>query len=75
MIFGSYILFFLPTLVVEATVDTDEAVEAVETDEAVDISDTFVSSDNVEALRGRVFRLLGSGLPDLLDILAFFILS
>ena len=75
LIYTSLTTKVLPTLVVEATVDTDEAVEAVETDEAVDISDTFVSSDNVEALRGRVFRLLGSGLPDLLDILAFFILS
>ena len=46
LIYTSLTTKVLPTLVVEATVDTDEAVEAVETDEAVDISDTFVSSDS-----------------------------
>ena len=51
----------------EATVETDEALE--EAYEAVDISDTFVSSDSEEALRGRLFLLLDSDLPDLLDIL------
>jgi hypothetical protein len=51
-------------------VDEETTVEAVteEADEAVDISDTLASSDNVEALRGRLFLLFGSGLPDLLDI-------
>ena len=56
----------LSTFVEEATVETDEAVE--EEYEAEDISDTFVSSDSSEALRGRLFLLLDSDLPDLLDI-------
>ena len=39
------------------------------TDEATDIPDSFESSDNVEALRGRLSLLLAFGLPDLLDIM------
>lgn len=54
----------------------DTIVEPVaEIDEAVDFSDPFASSDKVDALRGRLFLLLGSGLPDLFDIviLSFYV--
>ena len=52
---------------VEAIAVTDEAAEAV------DFSDTLASSDKVEALRGRLFLLFGSGLPDLFDIFLSFL--
>ena len=50
---------------VEAIAVTDEAAEAA------DFSDTLASSDKVEALRERLFLVLGSGLPDLFDIFLF----
>jgi hypothetical protein len=49
--------------------------DAEEDEKDAETEDPFVSADSSssEALRGSVFLLFGSGLPDLLDILIVFL--